>query len=119
VDINIEQRPPESTEIAVYYVVSEALTNAAKHAKASECSVSVRRSGDFLRATIRDDGVGGAEATPGSGLVGLIDRVEAHGGHVALDSPPGHGTRISIDLPLAARPAGDVPPGYGRGPTSR
>jgi PAS domain S-box-containing protein len=115
-DIDLDQRPPESIEIAVYYVVSEALTNAAKHSHASRLSVSVATDGAMLRATIEDDGSGGAEASAGSGLVGLIDRVEALGGRFALDSPPGDGTTISVELPLAAQPAGDVRRGPGRAP---
>ncbi len=99
-DVEIESRPPEPIEIATYYVVSEALTNAAKHAQASRISVTVKTSGAALRATVEDDGVGGAETSAGSGLVGLIDRVEALGGRFALDSPPGEGTRLSIQLPL-------------------
>jgi signal transduction histidine kinase len=99
-EIDTEQRPPESIEIGVYYVVSEALTNAARHSQASEISVTVSIDGAVLRATIEDDGVGGAEATPGSGLIGLVDRVEALGGRFTLESPAGHGTRISIELPL-------------------
>jgi PAS domain S-box-containing protein len=109
VEVELERRPPESIEIAVYYVVSEALTNAAKHAYASNCSVTVASSGDLLRATIRDDGVGGAEASAGSGLIGLIDRVEALGGRFTLDSPRGHGTSIGIELPLDRVPTDAVP----------
>ncbi|HZQ64557.1 MAG TPA: PAS domain S-box protein [Gaiellaceae bacterium] len=109
-DVSIEARPPESVEIATYYVVSEALTNAAKHARASRVSVAVRSSDATLHAEVDDDGVGGAEASTGSGLVGLIDRVEALGGRFALDSPPGQGTRVSIELPLGAE-AGDAEPG--------
>jgi PAS domain S-box-containing protein len=112
-DIEVDQRPPESIEIAVYYVVSEALTNAAKHSQASEISVTVGTAGTMLRATIEDDGVGGAEASAGSGLVGLIDRVEALGGRFALDSPPNAGTRISMELPLAGQPGGGPEPGRG------
>jgi signal transduction histidine kinase len=99
-DADIETRPPEAVEIATYYVVSEALTNSAKHAHASVISVSVTASGDQLHVRIKDDGVGGAEPSAGSGLIGLIDRVEALGGRFALDSPPGHGTRLAIELPL-------------------
>jgi PAS domain S-box-containing protein len=109
-DVDVESRPPESVEIATYYVVSEALTNAAKHAQASRISVTVKGSGAVLRATIEDDGVGGAEASAGSGLVGLIDRVEALGGRFALDSPPGQGTRISVELPLTAQPEDNAVP---------
>jgi signal transduction histidine kinase len=99
-DVSISERPSESIEIAVYYVVSEALANAVKHAHASKMSVALRTSGSAIRVTIEDDGVGGAEASAGSGLVGLIDRVEALGGRLTLHSPPGAGTAISIVLPL-------------------
>jgi PAS domain S-box-containing protein len=115
-EVDVAERPSESIEIAVYYVVSEALTNAAKHARASEISVELAASSSGIRATIEDDGVGGAEASAGSGLVGLIDRVEALGGRFALDSPPGAGTRISIELPLAAQAVGDVAAGPGPPP---
>ena len=107
-DVSVSERPSESTETAVYYVVSEALANAAKHAQASEISVVLIASGSEIRATIEDDGSGGAEASAGSGLVGLIDRIEALGGRFALDSPPGHGTRISVEMPLTAEPIGGV-----------
>jgi signal transduction histidine kinase len=99
-EVEVPERPPESIEIAVFYVVSEALANAAKHARASRASVTVTLSDGRISATIEDDGVGGAEANPGSGLVGLVDRVEALGGRFSLDSPPGRGTRISIELPV-------------------
>jgi PAS domain S-box-containing protein len=99
-DVSISERPSESIEIAVYYVVSEALANVVKHAHASEISIALRTSGSAIRARIEDDGVGGAETSAGSGLVGLIDRVEALGGRFTLDSPPGAGTAISIVLPL-------------------
>jgi PAS domain S-box-containing protein len=101
-EIDLERRPPESVETAAYYVVSEALTNAAKHSRAAEVSVSVAIHGGSLHTTIEDDGSGGAEASAGSGLVGLIDRVEALGGRFVLFSPPGVGTTISIELPLSA-----------------
>jgi PAS domain S-box-containing protein len=107
-DVSVSERPAESTETAVCYVISEALANAVKHAHASEISVALRTSGSGIQATIEDDGVGGAEASAGSGLVGLIDRVEALGGRVALDSPPGDGTRISIEMPVTAEPIGGV-----------
>ncbi len=110
VDLNasLDKRPPESIETAVYYVVSEVLTNAAKHSQATAITVTLASGSKVLRATIEDDGVGGAEASAGSGLIGLIDRVEALGGRLALDSPPGEGTKIAIELPLDAPPFGDV-----------
>jgi PAS domain S-box-containing protein len=107
-DVSVSERPSESTETAVYYVISEALANAAKHARASEISVVVTTAGSEIRAVIEDDGSGGAEVSAGSGLVGLIDRIEALGGRFALDSPPGRGTRISIEMPLTAEPIGGV-----------
>jgi PAS domain S-box-containing protein len=105
--VSLEARPPEPIEIAVYYVVAEALTNAAKHSSASEISVTVASVEAMLQATIEDDGRGGAEPTAGSGLLGLIDRVEALGGRFVLHSPSGRGTKISIELPLVA-PVTDV-----------
>jgi len=105
VHVDVEERPEASIETAVYYVVSEALTNAIKHSHASAISVAVATERPVLRATIADDGVGGAVAGAGSGLTGLSDRVEALGGRFALESPPGRGTRISIELPIAT-PAG-------------
>jgi PAS domain S-box-containing protein len=107
-DANLDMRPSESIETAAYYVVSEALTNAAKHSQASTITVTLTTVDDLLRATIEDDGIGGAEASAGSGLVGLIDRVEALGGRFALDSPPGHGTTISIEFPLTAEPIAEA-----------
>jgi PAS domain S-box-containing protein len=107
-DVSVSERPSESTETALYYVLSEALANASKHACASEISVALTASGSEIRAVIEDDGTGGAEASAGSGLVGLIDRVEALGGRFALESPPGHGTRISVEMPLTAEPIGGV-----------
>jgi PAS domain S-box-containing protein len=111
VHVDLPQRPAESTEIAVYFIVSEALANAAKHSRASEIVVDVVASGATLRATIKDDGVGGAEASAGTGMIGLIDRIEALGGRFTLDSRPGRGTTISIELPLAPQSASEVTSG--------
>jgi PAS domain S-box-containing protein len=106
--VDVEKRPMESIETAAYYVVSEALTNAAKHSQASQVSVAVATADNVLRVTIEDDGIGGAEASAGSGLIGLIDRVEALGGRFALDSPANEGTTISIELPLVVQLEGDA-----------
>jgi signal transduction histidine kinase len=97
--VDLPERPTASVETAVYYVVSEALTNAIKHSHASEIAVTIT-SGETLHASIVDDGVGAADPSDGSGLTGLVDRVDALGGRFALDSPPQGGTRISIELPL-------------------
>jgi GAF domain-containing protein len=98
-EVDLAERPAASLETAVYYVVSEALTNAIKHSHASEISVTIT-SGEKLEASIVDDGVGDADPGNGSGLTGLLDRVDALGGRFALDSPPRGGTRISIELPV-------------------
>jgi GAF domain-containing protein len=98
-DVDLAERPAASLETAVYYVVSEALTNAIKHSHASEVSVTIT-SAEKLEASIVDDGVGDADPSGGSGLTGLLDRVDALGGRFTLDSPPRGGTRISIELPI-------------------
>ncbi len=86
-------------EVAAYYVVSEALTNAAKHAKASHAVVRTCRADHRLDVEVADDGVGGAAMRPGSGLEGLTDRVEALGGTLIVQSPPGEGTRLVAHIP--------------------
>jgi signal transduction histidine kinase len=91
---------PESVEVAAYYVVAEALTNAAKHARASEVVVSAVAGDDELHLTIGDDGIGGAVAGGGSGLIGLKDRVEALAGRLGISSPPGSGTTLNVVIPL-------------------
>ena len=96
----IDDRLPERAEVAAYYVVSEALTNAAKHSKASAVQVGARVDGDRLELRIDDDGIGGADAGRGSGLTGLADRVEALGGQVWIASPPGEGTSLRVVLSL-------------------
>ncbi|MEU9957026.1 nitrate- and nitrite sensing domain-containing protein [Streptomyces sp. NPDC050982] len=93
-------RLPERIEVAVYYVTSECLTNAAKHARATVVEVRARVYEDVLEVVIGDDGVGGAEPGGGSGLIGLTDRVEATGGRLTVRSPPGRGTTLIARLPL-------------------
>ena len=95
------ERPSEAVEVAAYYVVSEALTNVAKYASATEARVEVRRLGDRLVVVVSDDGAGGADIRGGSGLRGLEDRVEALGGRLHVRSLPGEGTSVRADLPLA------------------
>ena len=99
-EVEVQQRPPESVELAAYYVVAEALTNAAKHAHASVAHVDVSARPSRLHLSVRDDGVGGADPARGSGLIGLTDRVQALGGTVTVHSPIGEGTTLLIDLPL-------------------
>lgn len=100
-DLGVEGRLPDSAEVAAYYVVAESLTNAAKHARASEVTVKVDTDGNDLRLCIRDDGAGGADSRGGSGLIGLRDRVEALGGRLLVSSPVGSGTSLVATIPLA------------------
>ncbi|GAA0708977.1 GAF domain-containing protein [Dactylosporangium roseum] len=100
-------RLPDQVEVSAYYVVAEALTNAAKHAHASAATVTVEAvepdtADAVLRVAVRDDGVGGADFTRGTGLLGLKDRVEALGGRIVLDSPRGTGTTLSAEFPLTS-----------------
>ncbi len=104
-DMRLHERLPEHTEVTAYYVASEALANAAKHARASVVHVRVDMAGGVLRLDVRDDGVGGADPARGSGLIGLRDRVEATGGSFRLESRHGEGTRLLIELPVRPLPA--------------
>jgi signal transduction histidine kinase len=99
-DVQVEGRLSEPVEVAAYYVVSEALTNAAKYAQATAVEVVVERSDRTLRVAVRDDGVGGADPLRGSGLLGLRDRAEAIGGTMCLESFQGAGTSLVVTLPL-------------------
>jgi signal transduction histidine kinase len=93
-------RLPERLEVAAYYVVSEALTNVAKHAQASVVQVELKAENSTAELAIRDDGVGGADPDRGSGLIGLADRVEAIGGRIRITSQPGSGTSLLVTLPI-------------------
>ena len=93
-------RPPEPLETCIYFFVSEALANAAKHSQADQLLVVVEEATGLLRARVTDDGNGGASIGAGSGLLGLRDRVEALGGRLRLESSPGEGTSVAIELPL-------------------
>jgi signal transduction histidine kinase len=92
-------RLPEPIEAAIYYVVAEAITNVAKYAQATKATVAIERWSGIATVVVSDDGIGGAEPGPGSGLVGLADRVEALGGRLHIDSPPGRGTQLSAEIP--------------------
>jgi signal transduction histidine kinase/uncharacterized protein YhfF len=96
-----DRRLPDPVEVTIYYLVSEALTNAVKHAAAGELRVSVRQIAGAVVAEVSDDGIGGADATVGGGLSGLRDRVEALGGTLAVESPTGRGTRLMATIPLS------------------
>jgi signal transduction histidine kinase len=95
-------RLPGSCEITAYYVAAEAFTNAAKHASASAVDIVIEEADGMLTVQVRDDGVGGADASRGSGLTGLRDRVEAVGGSMTVDSPAGAGTVLTVLLPVTA-----------------
>jgi signal transduction histidine kinase len=103
-DITTSARCTESVETAAYYVASEALANAMKHAQASQIEISLAERGESLLLSVLDDGVGGADPARGSGLVGLTDRVQALGGSIRIHSPAGAGTHITVDLPLEYAP---------------
>jgi signal transduction histidine kinase len=100
--LDLEGPLSESTQVAAYYVVAEAMTNTTRHAHASGMDIDVRIDGPDLVLSIRDDGVGGADSGNGSGLIGLIDRVEALGGHMQIVSPSGGGTALHVAIPASA-----------------
>ena len=97
--VELEQRLPEQIEVAAYYVVSESLANIGKHAQATSVQIAVSRAGELVVVEVVDDGVGGADSEGGSGLRGLADRVEAHGGRLRVWSPLGGGTRVRAEMP--------------------
>ena len=99
-DLKVGARLPESVEVATYYVIAEALTNAAKYAQAAEVRVHASIEGSQLKVSVADDGIGGALLGTGSGLVGLKDRVEALSGRIDVASPPGEGTTLTVEIPL-------------------
>ena len=101
-DVRVQARLPERAEVAAYFVVSEALANVAKHARASVVEVQVEVRDGALAVSISDDGIGGADPSSGSGLIGLTDRVEASGGTISISSHAGAGTQITAQLPIAS-----------------
>jgi signal transduction histidine kinase len=102
-DVQAERPLPEPVEVAAYFVVSEALANATKHAEASVVNIELDTHDSSLRLAIRDDGIGGADHSQGSGLVGLSDRIEALGGTFQVTSPLGTGTTLLIEIPVEDR----------------
>jgi signal transduction histidine kinase len=97
--VELAGRLPELIEVAAYYVVSEGLANIGKHAQATSVSIDVARTDSVVVIEVVDDGVGGADTERGSGLRGLADRVEAHGGRLRVWSPAGGGTRLRAEMP--------------------
>ncbi len=101
-DVRVDSRLSEPVEVGIYYVVSEMLANAEKHARASVVEVSVETADGMLRVRVRDDGIGGADPVRGSGLLGLKDRIEALGGTFSVHSPLGRGTTVICEVPVTA-----------------
>ena len=106
--VSVQGTLPEHVEISAYYIVAEALTNTAKHARASAATVAVDVAGDALCIEVRDDGTGGASFAGGTGLLGLKDRIEAFGGRFFLQSVRGEGTTLRAELPFHRRERGVV-----------
>ena len=102
VEVCVPERPPAAIETAAYFVVAEALTNIAKHAGASRAAVTVARQNGHLKVEVTDDGIGGADASRGTGLSGLVDRVTSVDGTVRLSSPVGGPTILTVELPCAS-----------------
>jgi signal transduction histidine kinase len=99
--MGLEERLAEPIEVAAFYVVSESLANIGKHSRATSARVDVTRTDGLVVVEVSDDGVGGADTERGSGLRGLADRVEAHGGRLRVWSPAGGGTRVRAEMPCA------------------
>jgi signal transduction histidine kinase len=97
--LDLDRRLPDQVESAAYFLVSEALTNAAKHSHATEVRVTATCAGGLFILEVADDGIGGATVGGGTGLRGLIDRVEALGGTLTVSSPLGRGTTLRVEFP--------------------
>ena len=98
-DLDLGSLPGPQAEAAAYYIASEALANTAKHAQATVIDLRVRGDDSALTLSVRDDGIGGADPSRGTGIIGLKDRVEALGGTISVRSPSGHGTTLHVRLP--------------------
>ena len=98
--LSLPEQLSAEVERTAYFVCSEGLANVAKYAEALRARIAIDRSGERVRVEVSDDGRGGADPGAGSGLRGLADRVEALGGALRIDSPPGAGTRLVAELPL-------------------
>jgi signal transduction histidine kinase len=101
-DVDVAERPSAAVESTAYFVVAEALTNVARHAEATNAVVTIARAGDRLVIEVRDDGRGDAKPGSGTGLLGLLDRVTAHGGSMHVVSPPGGPTTLLVELPCGS-----------------
>ena len=100
--VDVAPRPPAEVESAAYFIVNEALTNIARHAQATRAEVAIERAGSRLVIEVRDDGVGGADASRGTGLQGLRERIDGLGGSFRVISPDGGPTTLSVELPCAS-----------------
>ena len=103
VTVDLDERPSEALEAAAYFIVAEALTNVARYASAGQASVTVVHEDGCVLVAVADDGRGGAAVGSGTGLLGLVDRVEALGGRLEVDSPVGRGTTLRARLPEDVR----------------
>ncbi|GGO62223.1 sensor histidine kinase [Nonomuraea cavernae] len=101
VEVDLPHRPEAPVEAAIYFAVSELLSNAARHGDARSATVDIRGDGPYLRVTVTDDGMGGAEPGKGSGLLGIERRLAAFDGVLAINSPPGGPTTVHMELPHA------------------
>lgn len=104
-DVHLPHRVDPDAEAALYFVIAETLTNAAKHSRASQCRISVRLlqgAGPYLWARVEDDGIGGAQVVPGGGLDGITNRVVAAGGTIHVHSPSGGPTTVEVHIPCAS-----------------
>ena len=108
-DLNLGSPLDQQVEAAAYYTASEALANTAKHAQATVIDLRVQGDDSALTLSIRDDGIGGADPSRGSGIIGLKDRVEALGGTISVLSPPGYGTTLHAHLPAVPNAAPTAP----------
>jgi signal transduction histidine kinase len=107
-DLGTDATYSEPIQVAAYFVVAEALTNAAKHATASKVEVRIEERDGVLHVAVHDDGKGGADPARGTGLMGLRDRVEALDGRLDIASPVGGGTQLAVELPVAANRDGST-----------